>query len=93
MYLEFLFNVCAGSAIVAIVPIKCGLPINWVSFAGPSRHSGCAALADGLQQRRLSGSVWSEEVGVETGEGQRERAPFTIRSPSCRLISRHLSAN
>lgn len=83
MYLEFLFNVCAGSAIVAIVPIKCGLPINWVSFAGPSRHSGCAALADGLQQRRLSGSVWREEVGG--GDGGRAARASTFHNPLAKL--------
>lgn len=82
---------CVGSAIVAIVPIKCGLAINWVSFAGPSRHSGCAALAERFTA--AAAVRVSVEWGWRRGEGQRERAPFTIRSPSCRLISRHLSAN
>lgn len=93
MCLEFLFNVRGVSSSCNIVPIKCGLAINWVSFAGPSRHSGCAALAERFTAAAVRVSVEWGSGGGEGGEGQRERAPFTIRSPSCRLISRHLSAN
>lgn len=57
---------CVGSAIVAIVPIKCGLAINWVSFAGPSRHSGCAALAERFTAAAVRVSV---EWGSGGGEG------------------------
>lgn len=57
---------CVGSAIAAIVPIKCGLTINWVSFAGPSRHSGCAALAERFTAATVRVSV---EWGSGGGEG------------------------
>lgn len=74
---------CVGSAIVAIVPIKCGLAINWVSFAGPSRHSGCAALAE----RFTAAAV---RVSVEWGKwgwrrGRRAARASTFHNPLAKL--------
>lgn len=80
MCLEFLFNVRGVSNSCNIVPIKCGLAINWVSFAGPSRHSGCAALAE----RFTAAAV---RVSVEWGwiRGRRAARASTFHNPLAKL--------
>lgn len=73
---------CVGSAIVAIVPIKCGLAINWVSFAGPSRHSGCAALAERFTAAAVRVSV---EWGSGGGEGAKGSESEHLSQSACQV--------